>query len=322
MNNYFGQVLYEYRQSKGFTQKRMLDFLHERSPLLSTLDAVTVSRWENGKTVPSLEKRIFILSILGMAKRYFYLESLTNRFPEGIIDDVVSKKFTKSNKLQIALTASLPDDMCYQLLYSNFELAPQEIREYFLRYNQDVDKICQFLNVEIGSWMKSDKVEGFFVHVPIQGDMFSELSGHINNMMEQIQFESVKIESCDALFLFNQINLTKKCFLLSNLLLFLTLLENSQYEKLYATVHDKLFLNLMLRFGAEIVCTYQTNEMKQEDLEHSQLIVIDRLKFISNKSVFEFFANVYNKLNRNNPDLLKQLRESNETRSNRSKAYC
>lgn len=55
---------------------------------------------------------------------------------------------------------------------------------------------------------------------------------------------------------------------------------------------------------------FEAEEMKETGIEYSQLVVFDSLKFISNKSVFEFFANVYNKLNRNNPELLKQLRES------------
>ncbi|MBE8127531.1 hypothetical protein IC627_19330 [Photobacterium damselae subsp. piscicida] len=97
---------------------------------------------------------------------------------------------------------------------------------------------------------------------------------------------------------------------MTHLSLYLHMLINPQYKQLYICIHDQMFLNLMLRLGAEVVCTYQTEEMKENGMEHSQLVVFDSLKFISNKSVFEFFANVYNKLNRNSPELLKQLRES------------
>ncbi|BAX55879.1 hypothetical protein PDPUS_2_01294 [Photobacterium damselae subsp. piscicida] len=128
--------------------------------------------------------------------------------------------------------------------------------------------------------------------------------------MKMIEIKSTPISQCNALFQFDRICLTRSVFDMTHLSLYLHMLINPQYKQLYICIHDQMFLNLMLRLGAEVVCTYQTEEMKENGMEHSQLVVFDSLKFISNKSVFEFFANVYNKLNRNSPELLKQLRES------------
>ncbi|ODA24069.1 helix-turn-helix domain-containing protein [Photobacterium damselae] len=321
MNNIFSKILTNSRKAQGLTQKEMLDFLYQQNEVFSSLDAVTLSRWERGKTVPPMEKRLFVLSLINKVEEYFCLEAVQGEYESGLVNKTLNKRYSKVISLAAMFkTEQVQQD--YKLNFSTFNDTPKEVLGYFSNRNRFAGQICDQINAQLGYWEENNQILGFFIHAPIKAEMLSILSGHIDYMMNQVKFESSPPSQCDALFLFDQINLTQECFELSNLRLFLLLLANPQYKQLYICIHDQMYLNLMLRLGAEVVCTYQTEEMKENGMEHSQLVVFDSLKFISNKSVFEFFANVYNKLNRNNPDLLKQLRESNETRSNRSKAYC
>ncbi|HIF9345898.1 TPA: helix-turn-helix domain-containing protein [Photobacterium damselae] len=320
MRDLFARILTDYRKELGITQKQMMDILYQQSSLAS-LDIGTLSRWERGKTVPSFEKKLFILSVINKMEEYFCVRSIYGVYSCGVVDRVLNKRYGKVvNLATMFKTEQVQQD--YKLNFSTFNDTPKEVLGYFSNRNRFAGQICDQINAQLGYWEENNQIFGFFIHAPIKTEMLSILSGHIDDMVNQVKFESSPPSQCDALFLFDQINLTQECFELSNLRLFLLLLANPQYKQLYICIHDQMYLNLMLRLGAEVVCTYQTEEMKENGMEHSQLVVFDSLKFISNKFVFEFFANVYNKLNRNNPDLLKQLRESNETRSNRFKAYC
>ncbi len=308
MRDLFARILTDYRKELGITQKQMMDFLYQQSSLTS-LDIGTLSRWERGKTVPPIEKKLFILSVINKMEEYFCSRSIFRGYDCGVVDRVLNKRYSKVvNLATMFKTEQIKLD--YQLNFSLFHNTPNEIQVFFFHRNRFAGQICDQINAQLGYWEENNQIFGFFIHAPIKAEMLSILSGHIDDMMNQVKFESSPPSQCDALFLFDQINLTQECFELSNLRLFLLLLANPQYKQLYICIHDQMYLNLMLRLGAEVVCTYQTEEMKENGMEHSQLVVFDSLKFISNKSVFEFFANVYNKLNRNSPELLKQLRES------------
>lgn len=308
MRDLFARILTGYRKELGITQKQMMDFLYQQSSLAS-LDIGTLSRWERGKTVPPIEKKLFILSVINKIEEYFCSRSICRGYDFGVIDRVLNKRYSKVVTLATMFKTEQVQQDC-QLNFSTFNDTPKEVLGYFSNRNRFAGQICDQINAQLGYWEDNNQIFGFFIHAPIKTEMLSILSGHIDDMMNQVKFESSPPSQCDALFLFDQINLTQECFELSNLRLFWLLLANPQYKQLYICIHDQMYLNLMLRLGAEVVCTYQTEEMKENGMEHSQLVVFDSLKFISNKSVFEFFANVYNKLNRNNPELLKQLRES------------
>lgn len=303
----FSTLLVHYRKEKNISQRDMVGILSSQSRLLSSLDSVTLSRWERGITIPSMEKRFLILSIIDRMDEYFIAESEQyDSVSDNLLYQVLGKRYNKVTK-SVTIFKIGQTQQDYQLNFSLLHNAPNEIQAFFVNNHMFVGQVCDQINAPLGYWKNNNKILGFFIHVPIKGKMLSVLSGHIDNMMNLIEIES---SQHDALFLLDQINLTQECFELSYLRLFLLLLANPQFKQLYLYTHDQIYLNLMLRLGAEIVCTYQTEEMKENGMEHSQLVVFDSLKLISNKSVFEFFANVYNKLNRNSPELLKQLRES------------
>ncbi len=324
MSDLFANIITEYRKSNRLTQRDLLNFLYQQSPSLVSLDLVTLSRWERAKTVPSMEKRLLILSIINKMDEYFFASSgkyeiISNNLINKVLDKRYSKIISFAAMLKLKTILNSND---FQLRFNSFSDAPKSIGDFFSNRNRYIGDICKKINAQVGSWHYEDKVIGFFIHAPIKNDMFSILSGHIDDMINQVKFEQSSPLGCDALFFFDQVTLTRELYDLSTLRFFILLITNPQYKKVYICIHDRMYLNLMLRLGGKVVCTYHTDEMIDNGFEHSHLVVFDSIKFISNKSVFEFFANVYNKLNRNNPDLLKQLRESNETRSNRFKAYC
>ncbi|HIF9277604.1 TPA: helix-turn-helix transcriptional regulator [Photobacterium damselae] len=321
MHNYFAQLFLEYRKQAELTQAEMLDFLCNENPSLSTLDTGTISRWEQGHTTPSLEKRFFILSLINKMDKFFYLEANKISCKNNVFYKMNEKRYRKINRLSLLFLAGDYFNNI-KISYSDFDSSPLNVQKYLLNRNASFDVICHKIKAEIGYIECDNNVISFFIHTPIDSNMFALVSGHVTDMMNQVSFYSVASHSNDALFFFDQICLTEECYSLCFLHLYIKLLSNPQYKKLYTCIHDQMHLDIALKLGCTILCTYETQEMVDNELEFSHLVVIDAIKFISNKSVFHFCANIYNKLNRNNPDLLKQLRESNETRSNRFKAYC
>ncbi|UKA23235.1 helix-turn-helix domain-containing protein [Photobacterium damselae subsp. damselae] len=55
----FNHFLAQYREENNLTQQDMVDQLASYHPSFNKLDTVTLSRWENEKTLPPLKKTIF-----------------------------------------------------------------------------------------------------------------------------------------------------------------------------------------------------------------------------------------------------------------------
>lgn len=57
MQDYFSEIIKNHRENNKLSQNDFVDLLTANNTSLSKLDAVTLSRWENEKTTPSLEKK-------------------------------------------------------------------------------------------------------------------------------------------------------------------------------------------------------------------------------------------------------------------------
>ncbi|MCG3845809.1 helix-turn-helix transcriptional regulator [Photobacterium damselae] len=311
MSNYFSLLLTRYRKDNGLTQQEMVVYLCQQTKLLSALDLGTLSRWENGRTTPPMEKRLLVLLTLGMCDEYFYLtaENQPICIDNNPISKLLSNRFDTVNKLLMDFRYGFSTKHV-RLKISSYDNAPDEVKAYTCYKNASYAQICHLLDAQIGCWQRDEHVLGFFVHASINDSIFFPLNRHVDDLENKLKLFLNKNLQANAFFVMDQINSLSIGFESSNLRVFLALLSKREYKKFYVCVNVPSFLKLALRLGGEIVGTYSTNEMNAAGMEHSQLVVFDSLKFISNKSVFEFFANVYNKLNRNSPELLKQLRES------------
>ncbi len=66
--NLFAQILFRYCEEHQLTQDQLT---HKLASKFDKLDCVTFSRWENGRTKPSLKKIFLLLSEIGHAEDYF-----------------------------------------------------------------------------------------------------------------------------------------------------------------------------------------------------------------------------------------------------------
>lgn len=57
MKDNFSELIKEYRYNNNLSQNDLVDILSINDDFLSKIDAVTLSRWENKKTIPSIEKK-------------------------------------------------------------------------------------------------------------------------------------------------------------------------------------------------------------------------------------------------------------------------
>lgn len=75
----FGSILKTTRISLGLTQKDVIKLLQLKGDQFSNLDEVTLSRWENGKTNPSLNKKCRILYSLDCFNELIFYLSISDQ---------------------------------------------------------------------------------------------------------------------------------------------------------------------------------------------------------------------------------------------------
>ncbi|UKA31617.1 helix-turn-helix domain-containing protein [Photobacterium damselae] len=76
----FNHYLSQYREKHNLTQQDFVDILSSEFVNLSKLDTVTLSRWENQKTLPPLKKQFQIFNYIDK------LNAFINESPAQIFD--------------------------------------------------------------------------------------------------------------------------------------------------------------------------------------------------------------------------------------------
>ncbi|KJG13632.1 hypothetical protein UB38_08350 [Photobacterium iliopiscarium] len=66
----FKNLLKQYRIDNNLSQNDFVDIFILSNNFLLKLDTVTLSRWENGKTIPSIEKKMNIMRTLNLLSPY------------------------------------------------------------------------------------------------------------------------------------------------------------------------------------------------------------------------------------------------------------
>ncbi len=89
----FSTYLKEFRVNASLTQSKIIEQLKEFDEELSNIDNVTLSRWENNKTIPSLKKRVLILIALGLYEKA--QELINENAPKINKPDLATKRFGK-----------------------------------------------------------------------------------------------------------------------------------------------------------------------------------------------------------------------------------
>ncbi|WP_341489487.1 hypothetical protein WAX86_18950 [Photobacterium damselae subsp. damselae] len=95
----FNNLLFKFRIENNLTQQDMVDRLANYHPLLSKLDTVTLSRWENEKTIPPLKKQFIIFNYIN--KLYDFIENYNHDVNNDyqVIEYYLKCKFENSSTI-------------------------------------------------------------------------------------------------------------------------------------------------------------------------------------------------------------------------------
>lgn len=121
MQEIFSHLLKKGRIALGLTQSEFCDRLHAVHSTFNGIDVGTLSRWENGASIPSNERKVIILIELGMIQH--------------ILDIELKENLAKKNKEQLLLSKLFPNPFPFTY-YTSRTLSR-------LTFTEDVENIFQ-----------------------------------------------------------------------------------------------------------------------------------------------------------------------------------
>ncbi len=97
----FGDYLKQLRYQLGLTQRELATKLNLANPEFSSVDSVTISRWERNATAPKTVKAIKVLRELTLDLRPFLL-SLPSPENETFLDDIIYERYYSQKALLLS----------------------------------------------------------------------------------------------------------------------------------------------------------------------------------------------------------------------------
>ncbi|UKA27753.1 helix-turn-helix domain-containing protein [Photobacterium damselae subsp. damselae] len=150
----FNHYLSQYREKHNLTQQDFVDILSNEFANLSKLDTVTLSRWENQKTLPPLKKQFQIFNYIDK------LNAFINESPAQIFDHdskiatYISKKFENSIAIISEITNS--SESAYTILENDKNVDIDHFFENYF-YDKNIEEKIFRENIKTISWVKMTK---------------------------------------------------------------------------------------------------------------------------------------------------------------------
>ncbi|WP_297476360.1 helix-turn-helix transcriptional regulator [uncultured Photobacterium sp.] len=274
MKDNFKDLLKQFRADNNLSQNDFVDLFLSSGNSLSKLDTVTLSRWENGKTVPSIAKKITIMRTLNLLVSYIYSihgfdiptkinSSLNTRF------GIEYERYRKLNKPIIT------NHIKFEHTDQRDKIQPH-IKEYLISETMDMINIIPPSSLSIGRWFSDDKTEAFFIHAFANSSIYGE-NGK---------------DGVNSIIMFEQVTSSRFYYKLCTLCLFNAILNNQHLDYFFIHVNTKYFFKLALSFGCDVVTTInELSAPSNEDmnLKHTNILKIEIDKLLSNKD-FLFFC--------------------------------
>ncbi|NVP03356.1 helix-turn-helix transcriptional regulator [Photobacterium damselae subsp. damselae] len=259
----FHYYLSEYRKKHNLTQQEFVDILSSEFENLSKLDAVTLSRWENQKTLPPLKKQFQIFK---------YIDSLNvfiNESPAQEIDHdskmltYISKKFENSITIISEITNS--SESGYTVLKDDKNIDIDHFfKNYF--YDKNIDEKVFKNNIKTISWIKNGQTHACLIYT-------DEIDEDNHDYDDSVVFTGIFAktkESFDALFsfLYNHISLinTKNIVIYSFDENGYKLLKNLKGKQIKSVRLSKNIIKYIFKF--------------------------DRIDFLSHKDLFNYYKSL------------------------------
>ncbi|WP_408901375.1 helix-turn-helix transcriptional regulator [Photobacterium piscicola] len=320
MQDNFITLIKKHRNDNELSQNDLVDILTLNDDFLSKLDVVTLSRWENEKTSPSLEKKVRIMRKLKLLVPYIY----------SINDFNIKTKIEKSMNIRFGIELnrykeinSLNNSKKISFDFSNKKHnLGKNITDFLEKQDIGYLSLIDKWPINIGTWYLDNQVQAFFIHLYTNNEIFTY--GHYDSW-SQLYKKNIDGE-INSILLLEQISSTRDFYRLCSLCLFDTLIKNDSLKYVFSYVRTDYFLKLALSLGFEAVATITEPDSvlnEHMDLKFLCVIKIDAIKLLTNKDFLFFCLKCYYDLEKNNPLLLNKIYETSihaQTLKNTKKA--
>ncbi|OBU43835.1 helix-turn-helix domain-containing protein [Photobacterium damselae] len=286
----FSKLVSEYRINQNLTQDNIVHHLSMKYDEFKKLDSVTLSRWENGKTEPSLSKMFLYLKEFGLATNFFkslIAEGKEFKFP--LYEKNLNEHFSPiaNFKMKALLGDSYPSSHSgIRIELCNYDELHDKYKKWLFHGNGETDNIYD--NIKCLCVYLLDEVIGcsFFLCVDTQKHQSNEL----------FFMGSPPSKANGVIFLF-QVALVREAWELSFLFYFILHLNNDFYDA-YNLVSTGTMYSLSIKLGF----TY-LDKININNVDYS-IMSINTIRALSNSNMLGLAINICRKLNVDNNKIL------------------
>ncbi|MCG3845808.1 helix-turn-helix domain-containing protein [Photobacterium damselae] len=257
----FHQLLLQYREKHGLTQQDFVDLLANNIPSFNKLDIVTLSRWENKKTLPPLKRQFQIFDYIDMLSTYINDSPVQILNHKSKVYTYITKKFENSVAIMSEITNSNEPD--YTVVKNDKNI---DIEHLFNNYFSVKKSESNFFkeNIKTISWVKNEQTYSCLIYT----DKFDR-DNYDNSIVFLAVFSKTK-ESFDRLFhyLYNYISLIKS-------------------ESIIIYTYDDDGYRLLRNVGG-----VQIQSVRLPNNIIKYIFKFNRIDFLSHKDLFNYYKSI------------------------------
>lgn len=159
----FSQILVNFREKNNITQQELIDKVNEYyDNLFTKLDTVTLSRWENGKTSPSLKKKILIIDFLDEIDKYLSGMKISEN-ANSVLLNYIERRFQKNDLILSEIQRDNNKNFCI----STSKLGDNKLLSKYLSSEIESGHLDQN-NIKMISWSINKHIESCIVFTELK----------------------------------------------------------------------------------------------------------------------------------------------------------
>ncbi|HIF9081103.1 TPA: hypothetical protein ACX6NP_003964 [Photobacterium damselae] len=256
----FNHFLAQYREENNLTQQDMVDQLASYHPSFNKLDTVTLSRWENEKTLPPLKKQFLVFDYINKLCEFTtaYTPSIKDQYP--LLESYINNKFENSN---IIISDILNTNNCHFTKTNNDPYLNIErfVSDYF--QNEFVSDFVLRENIETVSWNKNNQLEACLIYT-------SPIKEHNNDNMIFMGVFAKNRTSFELIY--------RELY---------ELILESNVENIIMYSFDDNGYKLFKKLGGEII---KITRISKDIIKY--IFKFNRIDFLSNKDIFFYYKSL------------------------------
>ncbi|MEZ9404515.1 MULTISPECIES: helix-turn-helix domain-containing protein [unclassified Vibrio] len=303
----FPQLLREARKKLKLTQKDFAAYINHLDDEFSSVDVVTINRWENSKVKPSNYKALKLLDCLGL-DLYTTLKSFDSEDNEdsALLEDFLRERFFSFQSRISSITKGEIEEGC------DCQIMPLMTDQNDKSVIDRIKLISQYTKVDPSAldtidlflYCSEKKAHGRKM-VDVNGDIVSHSLGFFFNeeVFEQYQNKHLHIKQACSLDSNHNLNYIvvsghseKREQSIANLISDMKLLaRNTKIKKYSMIIKNPSALELMKNIGFEIWKFSEPTEQKSNITFKNKnyrycVLTIDKIELLSNKHVISFIS--------------------------------